>query len=128
MSKFTKIPVHTATIAGDTYDMVFDMRAKGMVAKLINQYDIDKDDSIAHLCVMFVACVNSAAKREKNNDKLIDLDDVLCSNWDFMELKQVVEDLQKASYYMEHTNKDPNDLYADEVADNEPKNVVVGVD
>lgn len=128
MNKFMKIPVHTFTIDGESYDLVYDMRAKGFFTSILTKNDIDKSDSIGQLCAMFVACVNSAAKREKNADKLIDFDDVMCSNWDYAQLKEVITDIQKAAYYTEHTNKDPNDLYADEEADNEPKNAVMGVD
>lgn len=126
MSNLKRKTTHTVTFCGEEYELVFDMRAKSLMAKLAHANDVDADDPIGQMCVMFVACVNSALIRSGKKTDLLDINEILESDWEIAELKTVMEEVTKSAYEMENDGKDKNDLYADEVADNE-KNRVTGV-
>lgn len=125
--KFDKKPAHTTTIDGQEVELVLDMRAKGLLAVYLSQHEQEKNNPFVVVCATMAAMINSAAIRAGKPDEQVTVDDMLTSNVDPAEMRRVIEDVTTNAYHMEYKKENSsNDLYADEVADNE-KNREAGV-
>lgn len=120
MKKPERKPVHTYEINGELVELVLDMRAKNLVTRYAAESGVEEKDHIKMIVIMFVAMVNSAALRNNSSEDMISVDDIMESDIDLEELTSIVKDVKDEAYRMEYKeHKDSNDLYADEVADNE---------
>lgn len=119
MKKPEKINVHLYEFNGEKVELVLDMRAKNLITRYAAESGVTSKDNVMMIVTMFVAMINSAAIRTGKPDEMVTIDDILESDFDLNEMAAIVNDVRTAAYKMEYKQDNSDDLYADEVADNE---------